>query len=100
MKQNAPQGCAPRGDEIYASHTARARRMRKAHSFLFFGNVSYRKKLTLHTIAPIMGNGGIEYYGVDRGRTITIGRVAAALPAAREDTGDEALYPAWIDHDL
>ena len=52
MKQNAPQGCAstfslrsvqnrspldfvhPRGDEVYASHTARARRMRKAHSFL------------------------------------------------------------------
>ena len=29
-----PAGCAPRGDEVYASHTARARRMRKAHSFL------------------------------------------------------------------
>ena len=47
-----------------------------------------------------MGNGGIEYYGVDRGRTITIGRAVAALQAACEDTGDEALYPAWIDHDL
>ena len=28
MKQNAPQGCAPRGDEVYASYTARARKSR------------------------------------------------------------------------
>ena len=25
MNQNAPRGCAARGDEVYAEHTARAR---------------------------------------------------------------------------
>ena len=26
MNQNAPRGCAARGDEVYAEHTARARK--------------------------------------------------------------------------
>ena len=34
MNQNAPRGCAARGDEVYAEHTARAR---KCTLFFFRG---------------------------------------------------------------
>ena len=32
MNQNAPRECVTRGDEIYAEHTARARKYRRAHT--------------------------------------------------------------------
>lgn len=32
MNQNAPRGCAARGDEVYAEHTARARKCATAHT--------------------------------------------------------------------
>ena len=39
MNQNAPRGCAARGDEVYAEHTARARKcatsgVRRAHTLI------------------------------------------------------------------
>ena len=37
MNQNAPRGCAARGDEVYAEHTARARKCAtSAHFILTF----------------------------------------------------------------
>lgn len=37
MKQNAPRGCAARGDEVYAEYTARARKCAtSAHFILTF----------------------------------------------------------------
>ena len=35
MNQNSPRGCAARGDEVYAEHTARARKCTaSAHFFI------------------------------------------------------------------
>ena len=35
MIQNAPRGCATRGDEVYAGHTARARKCATSAPFIF-----------------------------------------------------------------
>ncbi len=35
MNQNAPRGCAARGDEVYAEHTARARKCATSAHFIF-----------------------------------------------------------------
>ena len=34
MNQNAPRGCAARGDEVYAEHTARARKCATSAHFI------------------------------------------------------------------
>jgi hypothetical protein len=34
MNQNAPRGCAARGDEVYAEHTARARKCATGAHFI------------------------------------------------------------------
>ena len=34
MNQNAPRGCATRGDEVYAEHTARARKCAASAHFI------------------------------------------------------------------
>ena len=34
MNQNAPRGCAARGDEVYAEHTARARKCAASAHFI------------------------------------------------------------------
>ena len=35
MNQNAPRGCAARGDEVYAEHTARARKCATSAHFIY-----------------------------------------------------------------
>ena len=35
MNQNAPRGCAARGDEVYAEHIARARKCATSAHFIF-----------------------------------------------------------------
>ena len=36
MNQNAPRGCAARGDEVYAGHTARARKCATSAHFISY----------------------------------------------------------------
>ena len=42
MNQNAPRGCAARGDEVYAGHTARARKCATSAHFIFYENKRLR----------------------------------------------------------
>ena len=41
MNQNAPRGCAARGDEVYAEHTARARKCATSAHFILGQCLSY-----------------------------------------------------------
>ena len=48
MNQNAPRGCAARGDEVYAEHTARARKCAASAHFICIFSVCNRW-LTIYT---------------------------------------------------
>ena len=50
INQNAPWGCAARGDEVYAEHTARARKCAtSAHFISFVENFLYNDE-TIKTV--------------------------------------------------
>ena len=46
MNQNAPRGCAARGDEVYAEHTARARKCATSAHFIL-------EKMRENTLFPL-----------------------------------------------
>ena len=54
MNQNAPRGCAARGDEVYAGHTARARKCATSAHFIFYeiSDCECNVAATSHGTAP------------------------------------------------
>ena len=54
MNQNAPRGCAARGDEVYAGHTARARKCATSAHFIFYeiSDCECNAAATSHGMAP------------------------------------------------